>query len=241
MTPRAVTLEICLDSPDSAVAARDGGADRIELCASMQEGGITPSCGLIKSVRRVVRTRLHVLIRPRPGNFQYSAAEVRAMIHDILAAKYLGADGVVLGIVGADLTVEARTLTRLIRAARPMHVTFHRAFDEIPDRAGALETLIDLGVERVLTAGGAPTAFEGRKEIGRLVAQSGGRIAVMAGGGVDRRTVARLVAETGVREVHVGSAVAAVRTSGKGIYRSRIAVVGEAKVRSIVSLLRSPS
>lgn len=239
MSPRAVTLEICLDSPESAVAARDGGADRIELCASMQEGGVTPSCGLIKAVRRAVRIPLHVLIRPRPGNFQYSPAEVRAMVHDVLAAKYLGADGVVLGIVTADLAVDARTLARLIRAARPMSVTFHRAFDEIPQRADALEILVDLGVERVLTAGGAPTALGGRKEIARLVGQSDGRIAVMAGGGVDRRTAARLVAETGVREVHVGSAVAAVRTSGKGIYRSRIAVVGEAKVRSLVSQLRS--
>jgi copper homeostasis protein len=241
MTARGITLEICLDSVESALAARDGGAHRIELCAAMPDGGITPSFGLIRSVRRAVRTRLHVLIRPRPGDFRYSPAELRAMSDDILAAKELGADGVVLGVLTAHRDVDVRAISRLVRAARPMSVTFHRAFDDVRDRAGALDTLIDQGVDRVLTSGGASTAFGGRKEIGRLVARSAGRIAVMAGGGVGPPTVARLLAETGIGEVHAGSAVSTARTSGRSVYRSGIAVVEAGKVKSFLKLLRESS
>jgi copper homeostasis protein len=163
------------------------------------------------------------------------------MADDIRAAKELGADGVVLGVLTAGRAVDARAMAPLLRAARPMGVTFHRAFDDIPRRADALEALVDLGVERVLTAGGAPNAFDGRREIGRLAAQAAGRIAVMAGGGVGRWTVMRLLAESGVREVHIGSAVATVRNSGRGAYRTEMSVVSESKVKSMVRLLRTAS
>lgn len=237
MTRPAVTLEVCLDSVESAVAARDGGAGRIELCAAMADGGITPSCGLVAAVRRAVRIRLHVLVRPRPGDFVYSGMELRAMADDIRAAKDLGAEGVVVGALTARRAVDSGTMERLIRAAEPMSVTFHRAFDEVRRRDRALEALIDLGVDRVLTAGAAATAFDGRREIGRLVAQSAGRIAVMAGGGVGHRTAARLVEETGVREVHAGGAVAKPVVSGKGTYRALVSVVSEAKTRALVRVL----
>jgi copper homeostasis protein len=131
-------------------------------------------------------------------------------------------------------------MRRLIGAAHPLSVTFHRAFDGVRSRTGALEALVDLGVERVLTSGGRPTAFEGRREIGRMVGEAAGRIAVMAGGGVDRRTIVRLLEATGVGEVHVGSAVTTLRTNGSGVYRTRIGVVGASKVRSFLNAMRTP-
>ena len=238
MSERDMTLEICLDSVESAVAARDGGAGRIELCSAMAAGGVTPSRGLIGAVRGAVRTRLHVLVRPRPGDFHYSAREQRVMADDVRAAGDLGADGVVVGALTARRALDARAMAGLVRAAGSMSVTFHRAFDDVLRRDEALERLIDLGVDRVLTSGGASAAFDGRREIARLVARSDGRITVMAGGGVDRRTVSRLVRETGVREVHAGSAAASFRTSGRGPYRARVSLVSEAKVKSLLVLLR---
>jgi len=235
---RRVTLEVCLDSLASAIAARTGGADRIELCAAMDDGGLTPSYGLIRAVRRAVRVPLHVLVRPRTGDFHYSTGELRTMADDVEAARDLGADGVVLGALTAARSVDSRAMRRLVAAARPMSVTFHRAFDDVPGRGAALDALIDLGVDRVLTSGGKPTAFEGRRAIARTVADSAGRIGVIAGGGVDPRSVVRLLEATGADEVHTGSAVATARTSGRGGYRARIGVVDAAKVRRFVRSLR---
>jgi copper homeostasis protein len=240
MTGRDITLEVCLDSLRSAVAARDGGAGRIELCTAMTAGGLTPSFGLLRSVRRAVRIPVQVLIRPRPGDFRYSAEELRAMSDDIKAAKELGADGVVVGVLAADRTVDVRAMKRLVRAARPLSVTFHRAFDEVPRRRAALDTLLDLGVDRVLTSGGKAAAYEGREEIGRLVADSGGRIVVMAGGGVERQTVAGLLEATRVGEVHVGNAVATLRINGRGAYRAVVGIVDAGKVRSFLAAMRAP-
>lgn len=237
MTKPPVTLEVCLESPESAIAARAGGAGRIELCSWMDAGGVTPSAGLIRAVRRVVGIPLFVLIRPRPGDFVYSAAELRTMDDDIRAARDLGADGVVIGALTARGTVDRRAVERLLRAAGPMGTTFHRAFDDVAGRAAALGVLADLGVERVLTSGGAPTAFAGRKEIARLVRLAAGRIVVMAGGGVGLRTAARLVGESGVREVHSGSAVATDRPEGRGAYRVPVGRVSAAKVRALVRRL----
>jgi copper homeostasis protein len=235
-----VTLEICLDSLESAIAAREGGASRLELCGAMGVGGLTPSFGLLRSVRRAVPLTLHVLVRPREGDFCYSAGEIRAMSDDILAAKEFGADGIVTGVLTAGRTVDVRAMRRLLRAAAPLPVTFHRAFDDVRGRRAALESLVDLGVARVLTSGGRPTAFEGRKEIGRTVAHAAGRIAVMAGGGIGRRTVAGILEASGVGELHVGSAVAAARTNGRGAYRVRLRVVDAARVRSFLRAMRSP-
>ena len=233
MSTRRVALEVCLDSLDSAVAAARGGADRIELCSAMEVGGVTPSIGLVRAVQRAVRTPLHVLVRPRPGDFVYSDEELRLMLDDVSAAREAGADGIVTGALTSKGGVHLRATARLVRAAGPLGVTFHRAFDAARDRHGALEALIDLGVRRVLTSGGASNAFRGRLEIARLVAAAKGRIAMMAGGGVELRTVARLVAETGVAEVHTGSGVSTIRASAQGAFRARLGIVDARKVAAM--------
>ncbi len=237
-----ILLEICVDSFASAVAAEAGGADRIELCAAIGLGGVTPSPGLIGSVCARLRIPVHVLVRPRPGGFRYTSDELAIVRKDILAAKELGAAGVVVGVLNARGSVNVPAMARLIRAARPMKVTFHRAFDSVAGRVGgrcaALRTLVDLGVDRVLTTGGPPMALEGRRRLRELVELSGGRIAVMAGGGLTRSGVARILRETGVGEVHVGSAVATFRRSGTGPFLVREGVVDPAKVEAFVRLIR---
>ncbi len=232
-----ILLEICVDSFASAIAAEAGGADRIELCAAPDSGGVTPSHGLIGSVCSRLRIPVQVLVRPRPGGFRYSPDELAILRKDILAAKDLGAAGVVVGVLSARGTVDAPAMARLIRAARPMNVTFHRAFDQVAGRGSGLRTLVDLGVERVLTTGGPRTAFAGRGRLGELVESAGGRIAVMAGGGVTGSGVARIIAESGVREVHVGSAVTTFQKNGNGVFLAREGVVDPAKVKAFVRLL----
>ncbi len=158
------------------------------------------------------------------------------MTMDILAAKEAGASAVVLGVLATGRSIDARVMARLVRAARPMGVTFHRAFDEVAAPPAALDTLVRLGVGRVLTAGGAPTAYEGRRALGRLVSRASGRIAVMAGGGIGRGSVAAILADSGVREVHVGSAVASTRLRGRGPFRAEGSAVTAAKVASFLRL-----
>lgn len=235
-----ILLEICVDSFASALAAAAGGAHRIELCAGIDSGGVTPSYGLIRSVCSRLRIPVQVLVRPRPGGFRYSPDELAIMRKDVQVAKELGASGVVFGMLSARGSIDAAAMARLIRAARPMSVTFHRAFDHVAGRESALSALVDLGVDRLLTTGGAPTAFAGRGPLGDLVERAGDRIAVMAGGGITHSIVARIIAETGVREVHVGSAVATFRGSGIGVFLARQGVVDPAKVKAFVKLLRPP-
>lgn len=202
-----ILLEICVDSLASAVAAERGGADRVELCSDMGSGGITPSFGLIRAVVRALRIPVMVLVRPRPGGFVHSREELAVMREDIGAARNLGAAGIVLGAVTRAGLPDRAALRPLLRAARGLDVTFHRAVDSLRDPAGALGILADLGVTRVLTSGGASSAFAGRGRIAALVEAAGDDIAVMAGGRVERRTLRRLVLDAGVGEVHVGGAV----------------------------------
>ena len=194
-------FEICVDSIAGVVAAREAGAHRVELCASLIEGGITPSIGMIRRARNVDGIGLHVIIRPRGGDFLYSAEEVEVMEADIDAAKAAGADGVVFGMLKPDGTVDAALTERLVARSRPLSVTFHRAFDMTPDPFEALATLIELGIERVLTTGQEASSLEGADTIAALVEAAGDRIIVMAGG-MTPRTAGRIVAMTGVREVH---------------------------------------
>jgi copper homeostasis protein len=203
LAPSSVLVEACVDSVASAVAAVEGGAARLELCAGLVEGGLTPSAGMQALVRELVPVPIHVLIRPRGGDFLYDDGEMAVMLRDIADALRLGAGGVVLGVLNGDGRVDIERTRALIVAARPMSVTFHRAFDLSRDPAEALDALIALGVERVLTSGQAATAEEGMPVIARVVRQAAGRIAVLAGGGIDERNAARIVRETGVREVHV--------------------------------------
>lgn len=198
-----IELEVCANSAVSAIQAQEGGADRVELCANMHEGGTTPGPGTIQTARQYLQIELFVMIRPRGGDFCYNQTELQVMRHDIDAAKAMGADGVVLGILTPDGAIDRDHCAELIQRARPLPVTFHRAFDVCRDPFEALEALIGLGVERVLTAGQSNQAPEGAACLAQLVEQAQGRIAIMAGSGVNQRNVAGLAQETGVRAFHM--------------------------------------
>lgn len=198
-------IEICVDSVEGAIAAEQGGADRVELCANLIEGGTTPSAGCIQVTRAQIKIGLQVIIRPRGQDFLYRDLELAVMREDILTAKRLGADGVVIGCLTADGDVDRARTRELIELARPMRVTFHRAFDMCQDPQMALEQLITLGVERVLTSGQEATVVEGLDLIAALNRQAGDRIIVMPGGGITGRNVGKVVAATGVREVHLSA------------------------------------
>jgi copper homeostasis protein len=204
-------FEVCVESADGVLAALDAGADRIELCASLAVGGITPSAGLIRWAVEAAAPRMavHVLIRPRGGDFVYSAAEEDVMSRDILSARAVGADGVVVGALTPSGTVDVELTARLVALARPLSVTFHRAFDEAADPAASFGDVLALGADRLLTSGGARTALEGAELIESLVVRSGGRVEVMAGSGVTEHTAAEILRRTGVRELHFSARASA--------------------------------
>lgn len=201
----APILEISAGSLNSALAAQEGGADRVELCDNLAEGGTTPSYGALAVARDRLRIPLYVLIRPRGGDFLYDEAERAAMIADIEACVRLGCDGVVIGALDADGEVDAAVCREQIAVAGPLGVTFHRAFDAARDHGRALEAAIALGCERILTSGGAADAWSGAARIAELNAQAAGRIALMAGAGVTPGNIAELARRTGVRELHASA------------------------------------
>jgi len=230
-------FEICVDSVAGVRAAAAAGAARVELCANLLEGGTTPSLGLIRAARQAAGLGLHVMIRPRGGDFLYDRDELAEMETDIQAAKAEGADGVVFGLLTADGEIDAEATARLLALARPMAVTFHRAFDMTRDAAAALETLIRLGVERVLTSGQEASVLEGLPLIASLVRQAAGRIVVMPGGGMTPRNVARIVAESGVAEVHF--AALAPEQSGMRFRRDHVFMGGELRAPEYSRLVTS--
>lgn len=203
----SVLVEACVDSVASAIAAERGGAGRLELCDNLFDGGTTPSAGMIDAVKEHVRIPVFVIVRPRGGGFVYSGDELDVMRRDIEIASRFSADGVVLGALTIDGRVDVERTRELVAAAGALRVTFHRAFDLTRDRAEALDAVIASGAQRVLTSGGAATAIDGADEIASLVARAGGRLEVMAGGGVREENVAELVQRSGVREVHVRGTV----------------------------------
>jgi copper homeostasis protein len=203
MPPGRVLIEACVDSVPSALAAEAGGAERVELCDNMIEGGTTPSAGTVAEAKARLRIPVFVMIRPRGGDFLYSDVEYAVMRRDIAHARTLGADGVVLGLLDPGGNVDVERTAALVDAARPLPVTFHRAFDVSRDPEESLEALVRLRVERVLTSGQAPTATEGAELIARLVRQAAGRIGILPGCGLDETNVREFVARTGVNEVHV--------------------------------------
>lgn len=213
-------LEISLDSVESAIAAQRGGAARVELCANLLEGGTTPSAGMIATVRKEIRIGLHVMIRPRGGDFCYSPNEFEVMKRDTMMAKQLRADGVVLGILGADGTVDVKRTRELVELARPVSVTFHRAFDMTVNLREALERVIESGASRLLTSGGEPSAEQALDVIQSLVQATRNRIAVIVCGGVREHNVRRIVDVTGVREVHVGHSGVEVAVPSEIRYRN---------------------
>lgn len=198
-------LEICAGSVESALAARDGGAQRIELCAALEVGGVTPSAGLIAEARKVEGITLNVIIRPRGGDFLYNEYEAACMEQDIHTCKQLGADGVVIGALTADGDIDTALCKRLIAAADGMSVTFHRAFDMCRDPHKALEELIALGCDRVLTSGQAATAEAGIPLLKELVEQADGRIIIMPGCGVNSGNAAAILQATGANEIHASA------------------------------------
>jgi copper homeostasis protein len=199
-----ISIEICVDSASSAAAAELGGANRVELCSNLLEGGVAPSAGLIEVVRDRTSIGLQVMIRPRAGNFCYSADEFEVMRRDILVARKIGADGIVLGILYPDGRVDVDRTRRLVELARPLTVTFHRAFDVSADIFRALDDICAAGVDRVLTSGGAQTAVLGIDRLTQLVKDAHGRIAIMAGGGVRENNAASIIERTGVKDIHSG-------------------------------------
>ncbi len=205
MTMNKITVEICTDSVEGALAAEQGGAQRIELCDNLVEGGTTPSSGMIALARQQLSIGLNVIIRPRGGDFCYSDLEFAVMQHDIAQAKALGADGVVIGLLHPDGTVDQERSAILIALARPRSVTFHRAFDMTADPQQALAELISLGVDRVLTSGQESTAMAGIEVIRALTETAGDRIIVMPGGGINEENVATIVQRSGTREVHLSA------------------------------------
>lgn len=198
-------LEVAANSVASALAAQAGGAGRVELCGALELGGLTPSQATIAMVRERLRIPLYVLIRPRAGDFLYDDDECEAMRRDIETCVALGCDGVVLGVLDADGDVDMERCYGLIAAAGHLGVTFHRAFDLVRDPRRALDDVIALGCERVLTSGGQASALEGASLIRELVAQAAGRIAIMPGAGVTAANLATLADATGAREFHASA------------------------------------
>ena len=195
-------FEICANSVASCIAAQEGGADRVELCAGIPEGGTTPSYGMIRNARENISIALNVIIRPRGGDFLYSESEIKEMIYDIQAAKELGADGLVFGCLNPDGTVDIKTMSRLMEAAGDTPVTFHRAFDHTNDPFKALEDIISLGCARILTSGCRPTALEGAELLSQLVEKAGERIIIMPGCGVRESNIAEIARLSSAREFH---------------------------------------
>lgn len=202
-------LEVAVDSIEGVLAAREGGASRIELCSRLDVGGLSPGPELLNAAIDRSPLPLCVMVRPRPGDFVYSPAEVDAMEAEISGLRVAG---VVFGALTRDGRVDRATLQRLVRAARPMLVTFHRAFDQAADLDLALEDLVSAGVDRVLTSGGEKDAYAGRHRLRQLVERARGRIVVMAGGGVRPTNAAAILADSGVAELH-GSVAFDLRNS----------------------------
>ncbi|WP_422930906.1 copper homeostasis protein CutC [Singulisphaera sp. PoT] len=202
----SVAVEICVVGVPSAVAAAEGGADRVELCEYLEVGGVTPSAGAIQLACERLAIPVQVLIRPRPGDFVYSLIEMDVMARDIAIAKSLGAAAVVLGVLDSRGAIDVDRTAKLVELARPMSVTFHKAFDECKDPKAALESLCQIGVDRVLTSGQSPSAREGMDILRRLNEQAAGRLAVMAGGRIAEADIRPFIG-AGLREIHIGSHV----------------------------------
>ena len=226
--PERVKLEVCVDSIESAMAAALGGAFRVELCDYLTGGGTTPSAGMIEIVRKNIDIGLHILIRPRRGDFLYSDHEFNIMKKDIEICRNLGADGVVIGLLLSNGTIDLERTEELVSLAGPMSVTFHRAFDLTPDPEEALEDLLKLKIDRLLTSGQQATAMQGVELIRKLKEQADGKMIIMPGGGVNEENVRTIITRTGVSEIH---ASVRSRVDGKMEYRKELPPMS--KFRSI--------
>ena len=205
MTQRSPLIEICVEGIDGLLAAQAAGADRVELCASLLEGGLTPSFGTVQAALDLATIPFHVIVRPRGGDFLYSQAEYRSMLADVAALRDLGVAGVVVGCLNADGTIDEARMGELVRAADPINFTCHRAFDMTRDPAEALEALIRCGVGRVLTSGQRDTAVEGADLLAALVKLAGSRIIILGCGALDPLNIGAVHAQAGLSEMHFAS------------------------------------
>lgn len=247
----SIHIETCANSVESALAAQAGGAARVELCSALVEGGITPSAAMIELARVRLHIGLHVLVRPRGGDFCYDDTEFTVMKRDIAFCKQAGADGVVIGILHADGRVDTARTSELIAAARPMSVTFHRAFDMTVDAFRALDDVLALGVERLLTSGQRGSAVEGKELIAELVRRAGDRLIVMPGAGINEGNIRELIAATGAREYHLsGQKKIASRMAYRnphvfmgvpGLPEYEIGVTDAERIRRVVQAANEPA
>ena len=195
-------FEVCANSVKSCLTAQEGGAHRVELCAGIPEGGTTPSFGEIALARELLHIKLHVIIRPRGGDFLYSGMEMRSMLKDIEICRKLGVDGVVFGCLNSAGDIDLHQMQELMAASKGLSVTFHRAFDMCRNPQEALEQIISLGCDRILTSGQCPTAEEGIALLKKLNEQAADRIILLAGSGVNEKNIRKIAVETGIREFH---------------------------------------
>ena len=200
-------LEVIGFNIESCILAQAAGAHRIELCDNPGEGGTTPSYGFIQAARKILQIELYPIIRPRGGDFFYSEAEFEIMKADVKICKDLGCDGVVIGMLHADGTVDKERCTALIQIAHPMAVTFHRAFDRVNDASQALEDIIEMGCERILTSGLVPQALDGAQEIAALIKQANERIIIMPGSGLRAANIIELAKKTSAVEFHTSARI----------------------------------
>ncbi|MCG3863175.1 MULTISPECIES: copper homeostasis protein CutC [unclassified Photobacterium] len=199
----SIQLEVCIDNLESLHYAQQGGATRIELCSSLALGGLTPSAGLMQLAAKQATIPVYAMIRPRQGDFLFSSDDVEIMLADIYAAHQAGLQGIVIGALTEQSLIDSTTIASLIKQAKGLGVTFHRAIDQCVDPFAALDTIMSYGCERILTSGLQPTAPEGTAMIKNMVNYCGDRISIMAGAGVTPKNVQALVAETGIKEVHL--------------------------------------
>jgi len=202
---KEIKIEICVDSIQSALAAQNGGASRIELCDNLIGGGTTPSAGMIELARKYLTIDINVMIRPRSGDFCYSPLEIEVMKKDIEIAKRYGVKGIVIGVLKPNGEIDINIMKELIELSRPLAVTFHRAFDMTKDPFKSLDILIDIGVERILTSGKESKAMQGIDLIRELVKRAEDKIIIMPGSGVSEENVRLIIDSTGAGEIHLSA------------------------------------
>jgi copper homeostasis protein len=231
-------IEICVEGIDGFAAAQAAGADRVELCASLLEGGLTPSMGVVRQTLKIARIPFHVIIRPRGGDFLYSDLDHQTMLDDVRACRELGVAGVVFGCLTADGRIDEARMTELTQAARPMKVTCHRAFDMTREPVEAIEALVRCGVDRVLTSGQRDTGLEGIDVLRRTHEAARGRIVIMACGELDETNIAEVLRGSGADELHF----AALHTvpSGMAFRNPHVGMGGTAIEREFELTLTDP-
>jgi len=235
---RKIVFELCAENIDACLAAREGGADRIEVCSALSEGGLTPSHGLIREAVSRSGLPVHVLLRPRGGDFVYTEGDFDVMREDLKHLRLLGASGAVLGVLHEDGSVDVERMRDLVEVAGPLEVTFNRAFDHVASLEDALEDVIATGCQRVLTSGGKRDVVSGGKALARLVEQAAGRIEIAVGGGLRLKNAMTVARTTGARHFHgsIRRIVAGACRDGGPFSQSRF-VVESGDVRTIIENL----